>query len=175
MATYPRDYPTELGPMGLCLRLRRLGERLAQDTRRLYGELGLDIEPGWHAVLQLLSEEEEGLGVSRIGRELGITHPSASSLVKQLIERGYLDDFDDPNDGRRRIVRLSSKARQALPELAKVWSACRAAMQEVIEGTNQDVFGTVSALEEALKQRSMDERAMALLEASSSRQSGQHV
>lgn len=163
MPTYQRDFPTELGPLGICLRLRRLGERMAQDARRLYGELELDIEPGWHAVLLLLNEEKEGLGVSRIARALGITHPSASALVNQLIQRGYLDDFDDPDDGRRRIVRLSSKAHKALPELSRVWSACRAAMQEVIEGTNQDVFGAVAALEEALRQRSMDERAMDLL------------
>ncbi len=133
---------------------------MAQDARRLYAELGLDIEPGWHAVFLMLREEDRGLGVSHIARALGIAHPSASALVKQMTERGYLLARDDPADGRRRIVRLSAKAKRALPELDRVWSACGRSMGNVIEETGLDVLGMVTALEAALDRRAMDERTM---------------
>ena len=136
---------------------------MTHDARRLYRHLGLDIEPNWHAALLLL-EGSPGIGVAEIARRLGITHPSASALVGQLLERGYLATDDDPSDGRRRVLRLTDRATRALPELKAVWSASAEAIESAILASGQDVLAAVSALEAAFAARAYDDRTLDVLE-----------
>ncbi len=149
-----------MGSLGLCLRLKRLGEQITQDARRLYRELNLDIEPGWNSILLMLEQEPQGLGVSQIARNLGISHPSASVTVRQLVTRGYVDLASDPSDGRRRVVQLSDKAVAELPEFKRIWDAFERSMQDVINAAGDNVFEVIAGLESELRNRSMDERTM---------------
>lgn len=145
--------------MGLSLRLRRLADRLSQDARRVYRDLGHDLEPGWHAILLLLAGETR-LGVSDVARALGVSHPSTSALLAQLFERGYIESSRDPQDGRRRLVRLTPAAREALGGFEATWRAFESALAEILTATDQDVLGALDALEDSVSRRPLDERVL---------------
>lgn len=155
MSTYnaEEDFIRSLGALGLTMRLRRITDRMVHDARRLYRELNLDIEPNWHAVLLLL-ERHPGIGVAEIARRLGIAHPSASSLVAQLEKRGYVRRKDDPADGRRQVVKLTTRAKRKMPELLKVWQAAEKAIQSAIDDCGHDVCQAVTAYENAISEKS---------------------
>lgn len=167
MSTYRNDFPRELRTLGLTVRLRRVADAIIHDARRLYRELGIDIEPNWHIVL-LLIERHPGIGVAEIARRLGMSHPSVSTLVGQIAERGYLDITDDPSDGRRRAVSLTRKAKRILPRLKRIWDAGGGAIDVAIKATGLDVLSFLNALEDAFAIHPWGETTLELLEAKSS-------
>ena len=149
--------------LGLVVRLRRISDSVVQDARRLYRDLEVDIEPNWHIVL-LLIEGHPCIGVAEIARRLGMTHPSVSTLVGQIAGRGYLNVTDDPTDGRRRCVSLTSKAQQMMPKLKRIWEHGGLAIESAIQGTDIDILKAVTALEDGFAAHPWGETTRALLE-----------
>ncbi len=164
MSTYipEQDFVRRLGPLGLTMRLRRIVDRMVSDARLLYRELGLDIEPNWHAVL-LLVNEQPNIGIAEIARQLGIAHPSASVLVKQLEQRGYLRRKNDSADGRRQVLNLTPAAKKKLPELIQVWEAAEQAIQLAIDESGQDVIAAIDAYERSVAATSFRQRTKEIL------------
>ena len=154
-----KDFPAELGALGMTVRLKRIADRMVHGARRFYRELGLEIEPNWHAVLLLL-EQSSGLGVADIARRLGMTHPSVSSLVGQMVHRGYLELTDDPSDGRRRTVELTAKAKCHLPQLKKAWQSVEEAIDEMLRESGRDFLASIDGFERAMDARSFEERML---------------
>lgn len=163
MTVDENDFPRALHTLGLTVRLRRIADAVIHDARRLYRELGIDIEPNWHVVL-LLIERHPGIGVAEIARRLGMTHPSVSTLVGQVAGRGYLNVADDPTDGRRRAVTLTRKAKRMMPKLRRIWTAGGAAIAAAIQATGLDVLATVGALEDAFARHPWGDTTRRLLE-----------
>lgn len=153
-----------LGPLGLTIRLKRIADRMTQDARRTYRDLGLEIEPNWHAVL-LLVEQEPGLGVADIARRLGLAHPSVSALVGQIAKRGFLRVVNDPQDGRRRTVKLTPKAKRRLPAMKVVWEAASRAIEDMLKDTDGDLLSTLEGFEQAIEARTFERRMQAKLDA----------
>lgn len=167
MAASRNDFPRELQSLGLTVRLRRIADTVIHEARRLYRDLGIDIEPNWHVVL-LLIEHHPGIGVAEIARRLGMTHPSVSTLVGQVARRGYLDVSDDPSDGRRRAVTLTRKAKRMMPKLKRIWAAGGGAIETAIGETELDVLSTLSALEDAFATHPWGDTTREFLEKSAS-------
>lgn len=159
MTTYlsEKDFLSELGPLGLTMRLRRIADRMVHQARSIYRELGLDIEPNWHAVLLLLEKHPES-GVADIARRLGIRHPSASVLVDQLEKRGYIRRKNDPADARRQILLLTAAAKKKMPELKKVWDAGAKAIQSAIDESGHNILDAVDSYEDAIAALSFHDR-----------------
>ena len=162
------DFLDELGPLGLTMRMRRITDRMVHQARSLYRELNLDIEPNWHAVLLLL-EKHPGLGIAEIARRLGIKHPSASVLIDQLEQRGYVRRKADPSDGRRQILQLTGPARKKMKHLKRVWQAGADAIQSVISESGHDLLAAIDGYEQALAVNSFQNRVSDSLDSAGNR------
>src|SRR5262245_647876 len=136
----PADFIASVGPLGLTWRCRRLADRLTEDARRLYHELGLKMEPNWYALLLLL-KRCGALTIGEIASAMRLRHPSVIALAKGVERAGLVTSDRSSTDGRQRIVRLSAAGRKRVGELSPVWFACARALAELIDGTGQDVLG----------------------------------
>ena len=151
------DFVRTLGPLGLSLRLKRLSERLTEGGRRLYERLEVPLEPSWFALLLLLEERGE-LAVTAAAEQLGLSHPSVIETTRKLTQQGWVETARDPGDGRRRLLRLSAKARAHMPEFRELWAAFRTELEGLCEPATGDLLAGLARLEGELEREPLDER-----------------
>jgi DNA-binding MarR family transcriptional regulator len=60
-----------------------------------------------------------GCGVSDISERFDITNAAASQLVEKLVQAGYLERTEDPNDRRVKQLNLTSKAEKLIESSAQ--------------------------------------------------------
>ena len=75
----------------------------------VWGELG----PSEYGVLYALSDAPDGLRITELLDDVLLTQPGMSRLIARLENRGFVERFDDPDDGRACRVRLSESGVRA--------------------------------------------------------------
>lgn len=126
-----KDFIKELGFLTFVTRLKRISDAMIHDGRRLYKEMGMDIEPNWFVVFKLLERHQE-LTVTEIADRIGFSHPSVISLVNKMIKAEYLMESKTIADSRKRILSLTPKAIEKMPEFEKVWEAGVAGIKKML-------------------------------------------
>jgi DNA-binding MarR family transcriptional regulator len=61
-----------------------------------------------------MCRDTDGITVSEIGRQLGISRQGASKVVSKLSDRGYILVSASPTSGREKVVRLTPRAEEYL-------------------------------------------------------------
>ena len=74
--------------MALGSRLRRLSELLTEQAGKVYGLYDIDMQPKWFPVFYALSSGEEK-SITQIAVEIGHSHPSVSTIVKEMTKKGW--------------------------------------------------------------------------------------
>lgn len=156
-ATGTKDYLAQIGTLGFVTRLKRISDAMLHDGRRVYKQLGLDIEPNWFVFFKLL-EERERLTVTEIAAEIGFAHPSVISIVNKMIAAGYVQEARSPDDNRKRVVSLTPRAVERLPEFKQIWDAGTAAYKRML--ADVDMVKFIDTLEMSFRDRSFAERAL---------------
>jgi len=152
------DFLADLGFLSFVTRLKRLSDNMLYDGRRLYRELGMDIEPNWYAVFKLL-DKNGPMTVGEIARGIGFSHPSVVSILNKMHKAGYLETEKSGKDNRKRIMKLSQKAIGRLPDFERVWSAGTASMKQMLPET--DALAFLSLLEQKVGERGFRDRTIA--------------
>ncbi len=155
-----RDFARELGYLGFTMRLKRISDAMMHEGRRLYNELGVDIEPNWYIAFKMLKSRGP-MSVTEIADSSRVAHPSVIKVINKMIDAGYLVSYKDEDDSRKRLVDLSAKAKKKLPEFEKIWEAGEQVVEEAVGGLN--ALQLLSALEdhfldqEGFSQRTINE------------------
>ena len=113
-------------PPGFELPLRLLlGFRVLIDA--LHAELAREghpeVRPVHGFVLQAVGS---GTTAVELGRRLGVTKQAAAKHLDFLERRGYLERCTDPDDARRRPVRLTARGLDCLDRSARIFDDLRA-------------------------------------------------
>lgn len=116
------DFVNELGYLALASRLKRLSDAMIHSGRKLYKELGLEIEPNWYLIFKLLKKYRR-LSIMEIAEKIHFSHPSVISMISKMEQLGYIKITDDLRDGRKRICQLTVKALDEFPGLERVWKS----------------------------------------------------
>lgn len=155
------DFIKELGYLGVTTRLKRISDALMHDGRRMYNALGIDIEPNWFVIFELLKAHGP-LGVTEIAERIRMAHPSVITIVNKMIEAGYLVSGKDDQDSRKRVLALSDRSMKMLPKYEKIWKEGEQVMIELLE--SHDALGFISSLEEKLFSKGFKERMLEKIE-----------
>jgi DNA-binding MarR family transcriptional regulator len=95
---------------------------------RLHAELARrghpDVRPSYGFAMQAIGVQ--GATASEIGRRLGVSKQAAGKTVERLEALGYAERADDPDDARRKIVRLTAHGVDALTKSADIFDELRA-------------------------------------------------
>ena len=155
------DFLRELGTLSFVTRLKRVSDAMLHDGRRMYKHLGYDIEPNWFAIFKLLEKYGE-LTVTEIADRIGFAHPSVIAIVNKMLKSGYVSESKSPTDSRKRILALTPKAVEKLPEFERIWEAGTAGVKRMLEST--DAYAFLETLEDKIDEKGFKTRTLAELD-----------
>lgn len=150
----------EVGILALATRLQRLSDMMRKDGLQIYKDHGIEFEPKWFPVIYTLHHKPL-LGVVEIAAEIGYTHPSTISLLKELEKEKLVRSKKDKTDERKRLIQLTEKGQTLIEQMKPVWELISKAIAELTD-TKNNLMQAVIEVEEQLKQKSMSARAASI-------------
>ncbi|MBB6111327.1 MarR family protein [Mucilaginibacter lappiensis] len=147
----------ESGILAIATRLQRLSDQFRKDGVLIYKANGVDFEPKWFPVIYTLHLRSV-LSVVEIANEIGYTHPSTISLLKELEKVKLIRSKKDKADERKRLIQLTAKGQELIEQMKPVWEVMVAALTELTT-TQNNLLQAISEVEEQMKRLSLFERA----------------
>lgn len=83
-----------------------------------------DVRPVYGFAMQAIGVR--GATASEIGRRLGVSKQAAGKTVDRLAALGYVERVDDPQDARRKLIRLTPCGIDSLVQSAEIFDRLRA-------------------------------------------------
>jgi len=151
---------SEVGILALSTRLQRLSEQLRKDGALIYKTFGIDFEPKWFPVIFTLSQKEI-LSVVEIANEIGYTHPSTITLLKELQKQGLIKSRKDKIDERKRLILLTPKGHELVTKMKPVWDIISKALDQISDNRN-NLLKAIDEAEEKISSQSFFQRALEL-------------
>jgi len=145
------------GKMALGSRLRRLGELFAEQSAQVYPVYGIDIQPKWFPVYYALSGGEEK-SITEIAVEIGHSHPSVSTIVKEMMKSGLVAASAAKNDGRKNVVKLTEKGLSINEKIQAQYTDVNAAIESAFAETQYNLWKAIEEWEFLLEQKSLMRR-----------------
>lgn len=148
----------KVGVLAISTRLQRLAEHLRKDGVLIYKDHGIDFEPKWFPVIFVLHNKGV-MGVVEIAAEIGYTHPSTISLLKELEKQKLIRSGKDKSDERKRLIQLTEKGKELVGKMGPVWELMIKAMTEITNTTN-NLMHAIEEVEASLRKKGFAERAL---------------
>jgi MarR family transcriptional repressor of mepA len=148
------------GALALSTRLQRLAEQLRKDGAIFYKSYSVEFEPKWFPVILTLSHRPL-LSVIELAVEIGYTHPSTISLLKELEKEKLIRSKKDKNDERKRLLELTKKGKQLVDTMQPIWQVMQHVLNE-IASNHDNLLKAINQAEEALEKQSFLQRTIAL-------------
>ena len=146
----------ESGILGISTRLQRLSEQLRRDGFQIYKANGIDFEPKWFPVIYTLHFKPV-LSVVELAAEIGYTHPSTISLLKELEKEKLIRSKKDKQDERKRLILLTEKGKKLLQQMQPVWQTMVHALTE-LTNTSNNIMKAIEEVEAQLNDKSFMDR-----------------
>ncbi|MBS1660037.1 MAG: winged helix-turn-helix transcriptional regulator [Bacteroidetes bacterium] len=146
----------ELGELALSTRLMRLSEWTRKDVTRIYKESGIDFESKWFPVLYVLSRRSP-MAVGELAEELGYAHPSVIELVQSMQKKQLVTAKPSKEDGRKRLLELTPKARKLIVKMQPLWDRMRIVAAQIYNN-GSSLLKAIEDVESALAQKSYFDR-----------------
>lgn len=153
----------EAGVLAISTRLQRLSERIRKDGQEIYKAMGVAFEPKWFPVIYVLHRRNT-LSVVEIATEIGYSHPSTITLLKELEKEKLIRSKKDKADERKRLLQLSVKGRQLVAQMGPVWEVIVTATTDLIQ-TQNNLMLAIEEVEEQFLRQSFFQRALPLIAA----------
>ena len=123
------DRMRQFGSLSLGSRLRRLSDRLVDDVNQLYQSQGIDLNPTFFPLFNLLCQQG-AMTVTEAAEQLGVTHPAISKIARKMLAEGWLSKTADPSDERRQLLDLTPQSEHLLTRIEPVWHAIRSYLDQ---------------------------------------------
>ena len=152
-----QDVLSELGPIFLGSRLKRLGERMQAGAGRMIADAGLPVQP---AHMPLLAALDGGtLSIGELTQAVGLSQPGVTRGVGQLIKLGLVQS-DAGEDQRQRRISLTPAGRAAMMRVKLlVFPRVGRAAEQLCGGRAEELLALIAQLEVALAEEALDSRA----------------
>ncbi|CAA9195557.1 hypothetical protein FLA105534_00722 [Flavobacterium bizetiae] len=150
----------ESGILAISTRLQRLSEQLRKDGALFYKSYGIDFEPKWFPVVYTLYHKEV-LSVVEIANEIGYTHPSTISLLKELEKQKLIRSKKDKVDERKRLILLTPKGQKLIEKMKPVWEVMSSVLKEIADNQN-NLLQAINEAENKIMHQSFLQRALQL-------------
>lgn len=148
----------ESGILAISTRLQRLSEQLRKDGALIYKEFGIDFEPKWFPVMLTLHHKKE-LSIVEIANEIGYTHPSTISLLKELEKKQLILSKKDKQDERKRLIEVTSKGEALVEQMKPVWELIKKVLGDIADNENK-LLAAINEAETKIAEQSFYQRAL---------------
>ncbi|MFB9080773.1 MarR family winged helix-turn-helix transcriptional regulator [Flavobacterium procerum] len=150
----------EIGILAISTRLQRLSEQLRKDGALIYKSFDIDFEPKWFPVIYTLHVKEI-LSVVEIASEIGYSHPSTISLLKEMEKNKIISSKKDKLDERKRLILLTVKGKELVTKMQPVWKIMQNALTEITDNQN-NLLRAIEETEQKLERQSFFQKAAEL-------------
>lgn len=157
------------GILAIATRLQRLSERMRKDGLAIYKAHGIDFEPKWFPVVYTLHIKNQ-LSVVELANEIGYSHPSTISLLKELEKLKFIKSTKDKADERKRLLQLTDKGKAMIEQMKPVWEVMIAVTTPLID-TKNNLMKAIEEVEQQLELQSFYQRALSLMAANQAEKS----
>lgn len=99
------------------------------------------------------------LSVVQISTEIGCTHPSTISLLKEFEKNGLIQSKKDKLDERKRMIGLTSKGKMMVKQMQPVWKVMTEALTQLSNSQN-NLWLAINEMEDNLATQSFFQRAL---------------
>ena len=151
------DFYDKIGKMALGSRLRRLSETLTDQAAEVYSIYGIDLQPKWFPVFYALSGGEKK-SITQIAQEIGQSHPSVSTIVKEMTKNGVVETSSGTGDARKNYIKLSTKGAAINEQIQVQYLDVNEAVENTIKETQYNIWKAIEEWEFLLTQKSLLER-----------------
>jgi DNA-binding MarR family transcriptional regulator len=145
------------GILAVSTRLQRLADQIRKDGLLIYKANGIDFEPKWFPVIYTLHQKST-LSVVEIAAEIGYSHPSTISLLKELEKKKLIRSRKDKSDERKRLLTLTEKGAELVVQMQPVWTI----MTEALSSFTTNLIKAIDEVEEKMEQQSFYQRAQSI-------------
>jgi DNA-binding MarR family transcriptional regulator len=145
------------GILAIAARLQRLSDLLRKDGFLIFKINGVDFEPKWFPLIYSLSRKPV-MSVVELATEIGYSHPSTITLLKELQEKKLIISKKDKSDERKRMLQLSEKGKQLIEKMKPVWKIIAAATRE-LTNTKNNLMKAIEETEARFIEKSLLQRA----------------
>ncbi|WP_299199821.1 GNAT family N-acetyltransferase [uncultured Amphritea sp.] len=146
------DYMKSFGSLSLGSRLKRLSDRLVQDVNQLYQSQGINLNPTFFPLFNIL-HQQGAMTVTEAAERLGVSHPAISKIARKMQQEAWLSKTADPADERRQLLALTVKSEALLEQIAPVWTAIQAYLDALIGSQQHPILDSLAEFETLLQQQ----------------------
>ena len=97
--------------------------------------------------------------MTEIATALQYSQAAITKILGKMKAKGYVELSMDPADQRRKLIRLSAKAQEHLPQFKKVWAAGQQSIAEMLEWNRAFLQG-LTAFENQQQQQAFADRTL---------------
>jgi len=151
----------ESGILAIATRLQRLAERMRKDGAHIYQAYGIDFEPKWFPVIYTLNYKTP-MSVVELASEIGYSHPSTISLLKELERLKIIISSKDKTDERKRLVQLTARGKSIIIQMKPVWEVMTLATAQLIN-TRNNLMKAIEEVEQQMEIQSFYQRAKVIM------------
>src|SRR5260221_3417974 len=151
------DFYATVGKKALGSRLRKLSELLTDQAAEVYSLYDVNIEPKWFPVFYVLSEGEEK-SITQIAQEIGHSHPSVSTIVKEMVKKDVVTKGTGRKDGRENYVKLTDKGLVINNRIQAQYTDVNGAIETALGESQNNIWKAIEEWEFLLGQKSLLER-----------------
>lgn len=151
------DFYNKIGKMALGSRLRRLSEHMTDQAAEVYALYDAGLQPKWFPVFYALSSGGEK-SISEIAQEIGHSHPSVSTIVKEMLKNGLIEASSGSGDGRKNFVKLNANGIAINQRMQEQYIDVNAAVERAMAETQYNLWKAIEEWEFLLEQTSLFER-----------------
>ncbi len=148
----------EAGILAISTRLHRLSEQLRKDGALIYKAFGIDFELKWFPVIFTIYKKEVA-NVVEIANEIGYTHPSTITLLKELEKQELIQWEKDKQDERKRLFKLTAKGQELIEKMKPVWELMSQILGDISDNQN-NLLTAIDEAEEKIANQSFYQRAL---------------
>jgi len=145
------------GVLAIATRLQRLSENLRKDGSLIYKAYGVEFEPRYFPVVFVLHAKPL-LSIVQLADEIGYSHPSTITLLKDLEKKGFVESKKDQHDERKRMVRLTPKGRTLVKKIQPVWQIMIRALGDLL-ATHNNLLTAITEVEARMEEQGFYQRA----------------
>ncbi|HWV75183.1 MAG TPA: MarR family transcriptional regulator [Pseudosphingobacterium sp.] len=145
------------GLLAISTRLQRLSDQLRKDGQKIYELYGVAFEPKWFPVIYTLHQKPV-LSVVEIANEIGYTHPSTISLLKELEKEKLIRSKRDKTDERKRLLTLTEKGKTLIEQMKPVWDTMIKSLV-TLTNTSNNIMKAIEEVEAEMEKQSFYQHA----------------
>ncbi|EIJ37577.1 transcriptional regulator [Galbibacter orientalis DSM 19592] len=144
------------GILAIAAKLQNVLDTLRDAGNLFYKAHDINFETKWFPPIFLLSIVDQ-LSVTELAKEIGLSHPAAIGLLKEIEKNGLISSVKDSRDERKRNLMLSPKGREVVSELKPYWDSIASTLSEVTANPH-NLFIALTEVETRLDKKPLLER-----------------